>query len=36
VPLPLVRVGDQRQRRPRMTRLPTRLTIAAAASASAW
>ena len=31
VPAPLVRVGDQRQRRPRMTRLPTRLTAAAAA-----
>ena len=26
VPAPLVRVGDQRQRRPRMARLPTRLT----------
>jgi hypothetical protein len=30
VPLPLVRVGDQRQRRPRMARLPTRSTAAAA------
>src|SRR3954447_6284098 len=31
VPAPLVRVVDQRQRRPRMTRLPARLAAAAAA-----